>query len=226
MRFRWFRPFRSSRWAWWIVAAIAAVALLLVWPRVAPAFSGSVKAAADVLGRTGRWGPFVVVGLQLLQAVISPLPAWPVTVAAGALYGPWWGTLYSLIGGSIGAAVNFLLARRLGVPLVRRTLGETWVQRAGRLGALHFLVLSLLGRLIPVVSFDAVAYIAGISRMELAPFLGVATLGQAPAFFAYAYFGSDLAAARGAGLQGSLLMLLFVGLIAGGRHVWQKFAAS
>lgn len=209
------------RTLWWAGAAVVIGATLWAWPWVRPAFSGSVKAAADLLGQTGAWGPLLVIGLQVLQAVISPLPSWPVTVAAGALYGPTLGTLYCLIGGSFGAAVNFGLARRLGQPLVRRTLGQRWIDLAGRLGPAHFLVLSLFGRLIPVASFDAVAYVAGISRIGLPLFLGVAVIGQAPAFFAYAFFGSDLAAAESAGLWGGLLVLLFAALIMGGRKLWR-----
>jgi uncharacterized membrane protein YdjX (TVP38/TMEM64 family) len=208
----------------WSSLALLAGSILWVWPWVRPAFSGGIRTAAEFLGRTGPWGPLVVIGLQMLQAVISPLPSWPVTVAAGALYGAWPGTLYSLIGGTLGAAINFVLARRLGQPLVRRTLGERWVERAAKLGPLHFLVLSLFGRLIPIASFDAVAYVAGISRMGLLAFLGVATVGQAPAFFAYAFFGSDLAAAQQAGFWGSIVLVLFVLLIAAGRRLWQRLA--
>ncbi len=202
--------------------ALLAGAALLVWPYVRPAFSGGVQAARDLLAAAGPWGPLVVIGLQTLQAVLSPLPSWPVTVAAGALYGPGAGTLLALLGGTLGAAINFALARRYGQPLVRRTLGDGWVQRAGRLGPLHFLVLSLFGRLIPIASFDAVAYLAGISRIGLATFLGVAVLGQAPAFFAYAFFGSDLAAAQEAGLWGSLVMLLLLLLTVAGRWLWER----
>lgn len=211
-----------SRWGWWAAGVAAGVGLLVAWPWLRPAFSGGAQAAADLLARTGAWGPLIVIVLQVLQAVLSPLPSWPVTVAAGALYGPWLGMLYSLIGGTAGAAINFLLARRLGQPLVRRTLGERWVERAGRLGPLQFMILSLLGRLIPVASFDAVAYVAGISRLSLPVFLGVAVLGQAPAFMAYSFFGSDLAAAQSVGLWGTLVLGLFVVLMLGGRWLWQR----
>lgn len=213
---------RRSQWVLWGVTVALAGAVLWAWPWVRPAFSGGVKSAAGLLARTGSWGPLVVVFLQLLQAVISPLPSWPITVAAGALYGPAWGTLYSLVGGTLGAAVNFWLARRVGQPLVRRKLGERWIERAARLKPSHFLVLSLFGRLIPVASFDAVAYVAGISQISLPAFLSVAVLGQAPAFLAYAFFGSDLTAAQSAGLWGSLLLILFLGLIAGGKYLWER----
>lgn len=207
---------------WTLLALGGGAASLLAWPWLRPFFRGGVQAAAGLLARTGPWGPLVVIGLQLLQAVISPLPSWPVTVAAGALYGSVTGTLLSLAGGMLGAAVNFLLARRVGQSLVRRTLGERWVERAAHLNALHFLVLSLFGRLIPIASFDLVAYLGGIGRLSLPLFLGVSMLGQAPAFFAYAYFGNDLSAANEAGLWGSLIMLLFVGLIAGGQRLWKR----
>lgn len=211
-----------ARWLWWVLWLALIGLAVWSWPMLRPAFSGGAKAAADLLARTGPWGPVLVIVLQVLQAVVSPLPSWPVTVAAGALYGPVIGTLYCLMGGTIGAAVNFGLARRFGQPLVRRTVGEKWVERAGRLGPVHFLVLSLFGRLIPIASFDAVAYVAGISRLGLPVFLGVAVLGQAPAFLAYAYFGSDLTAAQQAGTWGSLLLVLFLVLMVAGKRIWQR----
>jgi len=206
----------------WLGSAAAAALLIWLWPSLRPAFSGGVSAAADLLSRTGRWGPPLVVLLQMLQAVISPLPSWPVTVAAGALYGALPGALLSLVGGCLGATLNFTLARRIGTPLVQRHLGPRWLQAAARLGPVHFLVLSLMGRLIPVASFDVVAYVAGISRISLPAFLGAAALGQAPALYAYAYVGRDLAAAREASLLGSLLLLLLVALALGGRRLWQR----
>lgn len=216
---------RTRAILWSILTLVVGALALLVWPSLRPFFRGGVQAAAALLDKAGPWGPLVVVGIQLLQAVISPLPSWPVTLAAGALYGSVAGTLLSLVGGMIGAAVNFVIARRLGKDLVRRTVGERWVDRAAHLRPVHFLLLSLFGRLIPIASFDVVAYLAGIGGISLPHFLGVALLGQAPAFFAYAYFGSDLAAANEVGLWGSLVMLLFVGLIVGGQRLWKRLAS-
>lgn len=206
---------------WTVGLAVVGAAALWVWPSLRPFFRGGVQAASDLIAQAGAWGPAVVVALQLLQAVVSPLPAWPVTLAAGALYGPAWGTVLSLIGGMLGASLNFGLARRFGQGLVRRAVGDRWLDRAARLRPLHFMVLSLFGRLIPVASFDMVAYLAGISRVGLLPFLGAALVGQAPAYFAYAFFGSDLAGAGEASTWGSVLMLLFVGLIIGGKRLWR-----
>lgn len=195
-----------------VLLLAVAGAIVWSWPLIQPAFSGSVVAAADLLGRTGGWGPLLVIGLQVLQAIISPLPSWPVTVAAGALYGPVPATLYALVGGTAGAAVNWALARRWGRPWVAKRLPAAWLSRVDHLGPIHFLLLSLLGRLIPIASFDLVAYLAGLSSLGLLPFLAVATVGQAPALFTYAWLGADLAKAQSASLVTSLVLLLFVGL--------------
>lgn len=185
--------------------------LLWAWPLLQPAFSGSVVAAAELLRRTGGWGPLCVIGFQVLQAIISPLPSWPITVAAGALYGPLPATLYALVGGTAGAGINWALARRFGRPWFERRLPAAWLARVDHLGPVHFLLLSLLGRLIPIASFDLVAYLAGLSSLGLASFITVAAIGQAPALFTYAWLGSDLARAESASLISSLILLLFVG---------------
>lgn len=213
---------RSRPWLPWGLGLVGAAGLLWAWPLLRPAFRGGINAAADLLGRAGAYGPLLVIFLQVLQAVISPLPSWPVTLAAGALYGPLAGTAYSLLGGLIGAAINFRVARRWGRPLVLRRLGPAWAGRADRLRMGHFFLLSLLGRLIPVASFDLVAYLAGISQISLPRFLGAALLGQAPAFAAYALFGSDLARAQVAGIWSSGLLVLFVLLLLGGRWLWRR----
>jgi len=213
----------------WLQAAAVVFLLFLAiwaWPMLRPAFSGGVRAAADLLARTGGWGPLLVVALQLLQAVISPLPSWPITVAAGALYGPVLGTAYSLIGATLGATINFLIARHLGLPFLRKRLAQGWLQRVGRLRAIHFLGLSLLGRALPFASFDLVAYLAGISQLSLPLFLAVAALGQGPAIFAYAYLGGDLAAANQASTWGSLAIFVIALLVIAAQHLWNRFSAD
>jgi len=193
-------------------------------PWVRPVFSDGVRAAADLLALTGNWGPLVVMALQMLQAIISPLPSWPITVAAGALYGPALGTAYSLVGATIGGAINFLIARHLGLPFLRQRLGKVWLDRAGRLTAVHFLGLALLGRALPFASFDLVAYLAGVSKLSLLVFLGVAAVGQGPAIFAYAYLGGDLAAASQASTWGSVVIFAIALLILGAQRIWNRYS--
>lgn len=216
---------RWMKWLGWGLGTLLIGLGIWKWPMVGPFCSSSVSKAANLLARTGRWGPLLVAFVPTLPAFISPLPVWPMTVAGGALYGVIPATLLSLVGAATSAAINFVLARKLGVRLVKRFLGPKWIQAADKLRPLHFVGLSLVGRLMPIACSDLVAYAAGIGNISMPTFLGMAVLGQAPALFVYAFLGHDLVAARGASVMGTVVILLLVALALSGRRIWQRMVS-
>lgn len=187
------------RWWGFVAAALLAALWLWAWPLLQPFFTGGAQVAAALLARLGPWGPLTVIGLQVLQAVISPLPSWPVTVAAGALYGTGAGAFYAWIGGTLGACLNFWLARAYGRPFAAKHVAPRWLAWADRLGPWHIGLSTVVVRLVPFVSFDMVAYVAGVSRVRFGPFLLAILLGQLPGVATYAFLGRDLATAQQAG---------------------------
>jgi len=46
--------------------------------------------------------------------VVSPIPSAPLAFAGGLFFGPTLGTLYSVVGATVGAGAAFLIARGLG----------------------------------------------------------------------------------------------------------------
>jgi len=140
----------------------------------------------------GLWGPLVVVGLMVLAILVSPIPSAPIAMAAGALYGHTWGTLYVLLGAEIGALAAFGIARLAGQELLRRWLGERL--RLGWLGSQNALMgLVFVSRLLPFVSFDMVSYAAGLTVLSFWRFALATLAGIVPASFLLAHFGSELA---------------------------------
>lgn len=77
--------------------------------------AASPDEAATVLRGFGLWTPLVSILLMVLQSVLSPLPGSLVAAANGALYGIWWGTLLSWIGGMAGGWRLMRLDARLAV---------------------------------------------------------------------------------------------------------------
>ena len=71
----------------------------------------------------GPFGPIATVGLMAVAIVFSPLPSAPIALAAGAVYGHAWGTVYILIGAEIGSLIAFWIARYFGKEAVDRILG-------------------------------------------------------------------------------------------------------
>lgn len=136
----------------------------------------------------GLFGPFAIIALMAIAVVASPIPSAPIALAAGAAFGHVTGTLYVAIGAEVGALIAFMIARLLGRQAVERMLGPR--VGAGLLGSQNALTLAIfVSRLLPFVSFDAMSYAAGLSRLHLWRFLLATLAGILPASFALAHLG-------------------------------------
>jgi len=157
----------------------------------------------------GSLGPVIIILSMTIAIVMSPLPSAPIALAAGALYGHTWGTLYVLIGSSLGAIIAFSIARLLGYDILQRWFGGklavNWVGSQNTLMGIVF-----FSRLLPFVSFDIVSYIAGLTALNFWRF-AIATIGGiAPASFLLAHFGDELSSVDS---QRIALAVLVLGLI-------------
>lgn len=141
--------------------------------------------------------PLLVVGgfmLILITALALSLPGsvLSMSLAAGAIFGPWWGTLIVLASLTIGDSLGFLVARYLLRDWVQRRFGrqlegiERGIERDGA-----FYLLSL--RLMAVVPFFVINLTLGLTRMPLKLFAPVSFVGLAPATALYVRAGTELA---------------------------------
>jgi uncharacterized membrane protein YdjX (TVP38/TMEM64 family) len=154
---------------------------------------------------TGPIAPLVFVGLQAAQVVVFFIPGEIPQVAGGYLFGVWQGSLLSLAGITLGASLNFLMARLLGLPFVYTLFGQQSVHRVWRIAESSRARLAFfLFFLIPGVPKDVLCYVAGLSSLRLAPFLLYSTLGRLPGVIGSALIG-EAAADRRWLLAGSIL---------------------
>ena len=70
----------------------------------------------------GPRGPLFFIGAYVLASVLS-VPCFPLTVGAGALFGPVWGTAWVSIGSTLGSTASFLISRFVARDWVMRRLG-------------------------------------------------------------------------------------------------------
>lgn len=139
----------------------------------------------------GATGPFVIIGLIAVAIVLSPIPSAPIALAAGAAYGHTAGTLYVATGSELGAMIAFLIARLLGVSVVKKWAGERFSN--GMLGSQNTLMgIVFATRLLPFISFDMVSYAAGVTSLTFWRFAIATLAGILPASFLLAHFGSEL----------------------------------
>jgi uncharacterized membrane protein YdjX (TVP38/TMEM64 family) len=181
------------RWA--LPLALVAVAAVFFGRSLAsyvPRFAGAVAGL-------GAWGPVAFIAGYVVAAVAF-VPGSLLTLAAGAIFGLARGTLYVLIGATLGATAAFLVSRYL----VRGRV-EARVRADPRFAAIDDAVgtqgrrIVFLLRLSPVLPFNLLNYALGVTRVRLADFV-VACAGMLPGTVLYVYYGKlagDVAGAVG-----------------------------
>jgi uncharacterized membrane protein YdjX (TVP38/TMEM64 family) len=171
------------------------------------------------LSQLGAWGPVLFI-LLYVAAAVTLAPAFFLTVAAGAMFGVWRGSLIVFIGASLGASAVYAV----GLPMSRSRLMAR-VTRDRRVAAVRDAVrgegawVMFLLRLSPLVPFNILNYALALSGVRYADF-AIALIGMIPAIIMYTYYGKVVGdvAALAAGVAPprgpEYYALLVVGLIA------------
>jgi len=151
--------------------------------------SGNIEALRDYILSYGAWAPVISAALMVLQALLAFLPSFVLAFANGLAFGAFWGGMLSLASAALAAAISFGIAHVLGRALVEAIIGKNSLGTADRWFARYGAYAVLIARLVPVVSFDAISYAAGLTRMGFWRFLVATTIGMVPATFVYSYLG-------------------------------------
>ena len=172
-----------------LIVAVLATALTVAWATgLLPQIDREM--IATLVEKAGPWGPILIILLMRASIVASPIPSAPIALASGAAYGHISGTIYVAIGSGLGAFTAFMIARHFGRNYIERWLGDK--TKYGLLGSQNLLMLTVFGsRLLPFISFDAMSYAAGLSRLHLWRFLVATLAGILPASFVLAHFGAE-----------------------------------
>ncbi len=192
------------------------VAALLAGIALAALYRQQFSAAAlqGWMQDSGVAAPLIFMALYAAATVLF-LPGSVLTITGGALFGPVWGTLYSLTGATLGATLAFLVARYLASGWVARKAG-------GRLKQLiegvekeswHFIAFV---RLVPLFPFNLLNYALGLTRIKLSHFIVTSYICMLPGAIAFTYLGyagREAAAGSAGSIQKGLLALGLLAMI-------------
>jgi len=138
----------------------------------------------------GDYASIIYIGMQALRP-FTFLPATPFTIAGGYIFGHYYGLFLSTIGTTIAATISFFMSRYLFRDYIKNKLGGKYAGVGDRLGEKGIFVVMAM-RLIPVVPFDAVSYVAGISSIGYRDYIIGTVLGELPGAFIFTMLGSSL----------------------------------
>jgi uncharacterized membrane protein YdjX (TVP38/TMEM64 family) len=190
-----------------VVVAVAALAAALIF---LPLRDWAVWVVERV-HNLGAVGVAVYVIVYILAAILM-FPGSLLTLGAGFLYGPIWGTLLVSPTSVAAATFAFLLGRTVAREWIKRRIAENprfsavdeAVEEKG------FKVVFLL-RLSPIFPFTLLNYALGLTRVRLRDFVLASFLGMLPGTFLYVYLGSSVAS----------LAALAAGKATSGGSFWQ-----
>ncbi|MEM8502445.1 MAG: TVP38/TMEM64 family protein [Cyanobacteria bacterium P01_D01_bin.1] len=186
--------FTNKVWGLFIVAAVLTVvlstgdayALLVLFDRMA---------LTDFFKAAGHSSIYIFLAAHVVANAVG-VPGTLLVVVGGAVYGLWWGTLWSVVGASLGAIAAFCLARYLlsdwfkqkfyHRPIFKK-LDTTLCKNP------IFCVLTI--RFSPVSPFNVVNFAFGLTSVPIRAYALGTFVGIIPGTLAYTWLGVTGAAA-------------------------------
>eukprot|EP01025_Chloroclados_australasicus_P062639 TRINITY_DN8227_c0_g4_i1.p1 TRINITY_DN8227_c0_g4~~TRINITY_DN8227_c0_g4_i1.p1 ORF type:complete len:350 (+),score=51.02 TRINITY_DN8227_c0_g4_i1:104-1153(+) len=220
----------NAHTAWYATAAgVGGIALLIGGGYL---LQDQIKQFLDffihAVEKWGVWGS-IAYGVVYAGLEVLAVPAIPLTMTSGVIFGIVPGTIIVSIAGTFAATISFLIARYVARERVLKIVGQNPKLAAidKAIGKDGFKVVVLL-RLSPLLPLAASNYFYGLTSVDLVKYVVGSWLGMLPGTIAYVFAGSAsrdvfLEGQSGTGLAWwqialgvgtTILALLYVGRIA------------
>jgi uncharacterized membrane protein YdjX (TVP38/TMEM64 family) len=144
----------------------------------------------------GFWGPVAFFLLQVLQAIIAPIPGNLLTMAGGVLFGFWLGFLLSYAGNAVGSLIGFSIVRKAGRAAMIKLIGvgrfDKWMEVIGTDSAnSRTKILLILVILLPLLPSDFMCLAVGLTSISFRSFLIIVIVCRPWGQFAAALLGAS-----------------------------------
>jgi uncharacterized membrane protein YdjX (TVP38/TMEM64 family) len=184
---------------WWALLALLVIAGAVFGVHEADhALFQGLRTALGTLRSAVNLAPTQMIVIYFLIYVATAAISLPfggiLTLAAGALFGFWWGLALALVSATSGALAGFIVSRYLFHAAVERRFGARLAPiHAGLKAEGAFYLFSL--RMVPVFPYWLANLLMGLTSMPAFTFWWVSALGLIPIEAAYVFAGTRLASA-------------------------------
>lgn len=179
-----------------VLLVVAAVALFFGFGLDQHLTLGTLKANqekfAAMLAQSPLKVTLIAFALYVIVVALSLPGATIMGLAAGALFGFWYGTLFVSLGSTIGATLAFLISRYLLRDYVQSHFGDKLKginEGMAKDGALYLFML----RLVPIFPFFLINLLMGLTQIRTRTYCWVSQLGMLPGSMVFVNAGAQLA---------------------------------
>lgn len=154
---------------------------------------GDSESLKHFLAQFRGFDKWVFVAIRAFQTVIKIIPAEPLEIGSGALYGTWEGMFLCLLGTMIGSFVIIALTRAFGRRLVNAFIPIEKIESLRFLQNKKKVYLSLFFiYLIPGTPKDVLTYAAGLTGLNMKKFLLITGIARIPSIITSTWCGQEI----------------------------------
>jgi uncharacterized membrane protein YdjX (TVP38/TMEM64 family) len=155
------------------------------------ALSGDTEALRADLNGLGAAGVLLVLALAMVHAIVW-YPAEILNAAAGFVYGFWGAMALMMTGWLLNGILCHQIGRHAARPVLNRLLREERLERWEAAVERGGITLLIAVRLVPIIPFSLISYVAGSARVPLPRFIWTTLVGYIPLTGLFVYLGTRL----------------------------------
>lgn len=171
----------------------------------------------------GVFAPVIYIVLYTAGTLLI-LPSTPLNLAGGAIFGIWWGTLWTTLAALVAAIASFAFTRTIGRKLVTQKLAGRWctVDAKIRQGGLFYLFAI---RLLPIIPCGIVNFVAGLTSIKFKDYLIGTLLGTLPGVLPFVMMGAGITELSQRNILPLMAAFTLTGILVGGA-TWYRHKNS
>tara|TARA_Y100000310_G_scaffold290149_1_gene317099 strand:+ start:926 stop:1603 length:678 start_codon:yes stop_codon:yes gene_type:complete len=153
----------------------------------------NIDSVKILIENSGIYGPLIFIGVYFLSTILF-IPATPLTVSSGILFGSFVGTAYVVIGATLGSMIAFLFARYFGKGFVGNIVEKKFhklKEYDEKIEQNGFMVMLVL-RLLPIFPFNGLNFAMGMTRIKFKDYVLATFIGIIPGSFVFANLGGNI----------------------------------
>lgn len=166
------------------------------------------------VGDFGWIGPLVLILAMVLQMFLLVIPSIALMVVSILAYGPFFGSLIIMVAIFSASSVGYIIGRYFGPVIVEKLIGHKSERKISHFLDDYGFWAIIVTRLNPLLSNDAISFVAGILKMGYWRFIGATLVGISPLIIFIAVLGDTTDGLKTGLLWGSIIsLILFVGYV-------------
>lgn len=166
------------------------------------------------VGNFGWIGPIVLILTMVLQMFLLVIPSILLMVVSILAYGPIWGSVIIFASIFTASTVGYLIGRYFGPIIVEKLIGQKSKKKIGGFLEDYGFWAIFITRINPILSNDAISFVAGILKMNYWRFISATLIGIAPLTIFIAVLGRTTQGLKTGLIWGSIVsLILFIAYV-------------